>query len=271
MKKLLNLFLVLCIILLPSNALASSENSFNNVADNILNDENISEDIKDWFLWFNNLNAYEQSKINYRPVELSKYNYEKNINFNASFLDTNFILDRAIHEYSLIPMSPVHPDIGNRILPIAGYELKYNPTYWNKNRYKANCYTYALNFLATTNRISHQPGYASGARFGSLTKSSIINAVKRDVNYLSNVKGFRSAGEKEKPGYREYKVALVIGNVDYHWYRQDSDGYWSHKSGVTNISRSDASGRSIINPRTANNNYSHANYHTFAGFYFVKY
>lgn len=25
-------------------------------------------------------------------------------------------------------------------------------------------------------------------------------------------------------------VALVIApGIDYHWYKQDSDGYWSHK------------------------------------------
>ena len=32
----------------------------------------------------------------------------------------------------------------------------------------------------------------------------------------------------------EYKVVLVINPyIDYHWYKQDSEGEWSHKPGIT--------------------------------------
>ena len=34
----------------------------------------------------------------------------------------------------------------------------------------------------------------------------------------------------------EYAVLLVVDpNNDYHWYRQDSDGTWSHKPGATKV------------------------------------
>ena len=34
----------------------------------------------------------------------------------------------------------------------------------------------------------------------------------------------------------EYAVLLVVDpNNDYHWYRQDSDGTWSHKPGSIKV------------------------------------
>jgi hypothetical protein len=38
---------------------------------------------------------------------------------------------------------------------------------------------------------------------------------------------------------------------DYHWYRQDSDGMWSHKPGGTQATNLDQSGNPITNPETA--------------------
>ena len=54
-----------------------------------------------------------------------------------------------------------------------------------------------------------------------------------------------------KRGY--YSVYLVSADgVDYHWYRQDKGGMWSHKPGITPIVNVDASGRFISNPVRAN-------------------
>ncbi len=278
MKKLLSILLTLIILIIPSNIIAKSDDLSNTetVVQEILNNQNISNETKEWLCWFNSLSAEDQQYISYRPLELSEYNYEKkyienSYNYNNEFYSIDI---RTHNNNSILPMGKIHQDLGNKILPVGGYEKNYAPTYWNKNRYRANCYTYALNFFATTNRDSHQPGYASGKMItkDTISKTNIINAVKKDVNYISKVKGFRIAGETEKPGYREYKVALVIApGKDYHWYRQDSDGYWSHKRGITNVTRADASGRSIINPRLANRNYYDVNYSTFCGYYFVKY
>lgn len=276
MKKILSILLALIILIIPSNIIAKSDDLSNTetVVQEILNNQNISKETKEWLVWFNSLSAKDQQYINYRPLELSEYNYEKKyIEIPYSYSNELSNTDIKSHKNDIIlPMGKIHQDLGNKILPIGGYEKNYNPTYWNNNRRRANCYTYALNYLATTNRDSQQPGYASGKIYESLSGTSIVNAAKRDVKYLSNVKGFRTAGENEKPGYREYKVALVIApGKDYHWYRQDSDGYWSHKPGIGNVTRADSQGRSIINPRTAYRNYSYANYSTFIGYYFVKY
>ena len=65
---------------------------------------------------------------------------------------------------------------------------------------------------------------------------------------------------------------------DYHFYRQDSDGTWSHKANNSNISRIDASGKIIINPKLADRNYKKIlfngmqwdlQYNQFGGFIYV--
>ena len=68
-----------------------------------------------------------------------------------------------------------------------------------------------------------------------------------------------------------YKVALVIDNgYDYHWYRQNPDGTWSHKRGDTAVTDVDASNRIIWNPDTANKYYTEgANYIDAIRFYQV--
>src|SRR5205085_1582186 len=46
-------------------------------------------------------------------------------------------------------------------------------------------------------------------------------------------------------------VALVIWpGRDYHWYRQDKVGCWSHKPGRTPAINTDNSGHAITNPQT---------------------
>jgi len=74
-----------------------------------------------------------------------------------------------------------------------------------------------------------------------------------------------------QPGY--YLVALVMApGVDYHWYRQDSNGMWSHKPGNTASTNIDASGLPITNPENANRDYSGSggpNYSQFCGYFYV--
>ncbi|OLS16606.1 MAG: hypothetical protein HeimC3_53520 [Candidatus Heimdallarchaeota archaeon LC_3] len=61
---------------------------------------------------------------------------------------------------------------------------------------------------------------------------------------------------------KSHKVALVIWpGVDYHWYRQDFDGKWSHKPGGTPATNLDNSKNIILDPRQADR----GNYTVFCG------
>ena len=70
-------------------------------------------------------------------------------------------------------------------------------------------------------------------------------------------------------------IKLLIDNqgqfYDYHFYRQNSDGTWSHKPGNTDVTKYDSSGKIIMDPRKANRYAAYdINYNLFVGFYIVK-
>lgn len=161
---------------------------------------------------------------------------------------------------------------------MGGYELPYNPSYWNGTRKdKANCYFYVMNEVGTSSDMdTQQPGYLSGNTYNISIFSTIIDAVEEDIPHLDNVIGFRSSSAGEKPGVDEYKVALVAPGWDYHWYRQNPDKTWSHKQGHTNVTNVDASGNIIYSPKECDRDYSDAygflyNYSIFVGYYIVEY
>ncbi|WP_196243273.1 RHS repeat domain-containing protein [Ruminococcus flavefaciens] len=156
--------------------------------------------------------------------------------------------------------------------------VSYTPSTWNNNRlYKANCYAYALNMYANGFNNKLQPGQISGTTYDlrpeSTWEDSIINALYADLNKMSQQLNYQSgkylsawnwwyAGPVYGSGY---DIALATGYnsygyfIDYHWYRKDSNGRWSHKPGYDTVRDYDNSGNKIYNPSTANrgiyNNY----------------
>ena len=47
-------------------------------------------------------------------------------------------------------------------------------------------------------------------------------------------------------------IFLSLG-IDYHWYRLDCNGLWSHKPGSTSATNLDGDGKKISDPRNAAN------------------
>ena len=73
-----------------------------------------------------------------------------------------------------------------------------------------------------------------------------------------------------------YKIALVIApGLDYHFYRQNPDGSWSHKTRHSQVTCLDAEfNKTIWDPQTAKRDYSKQdiincsrNYSEFVGYY----
>jgi hypothetical protein len=168
-----------------------------------------------------------------------------------------------------------------RMLPTNGYELSYTPSVWNGQfTIYGNCYAYAINnqLVPSTNILwfMQQSGeYAGAAITLPLTESKIFAAVSNDFSEyntdFNTSLTFRRIGRYDVCPAGTYKVALVVGVYpngapDYHWYRQDADGLWSHKPGITEVSRTDKSGKFIIDPMTADRGY----YTQFLGYYAVS-
>jgi len=139
----------------------------------------------------------------------------------------------------------------------------YEPDYWNDPNIVScnNCYNYGCN-IRTDNYA--QPGYAHGVSH-SLDCPSVGNAAKAD--------GLTDTVKEKKCSGCTHLVALVIDPyTDYHWYRLDDTGRWSHKPGPSPATNLDASGNLITNPETANRDYTAdypLNYKIFCGYYCV--
>jgi len=130
----------------------------------------------------------------------------------------------------------------------SGLVYDYDPASWNQPeiRHRNNCYSYAIGYQYSHTRTGEdlywpQPGDLSGGVYDNRPGYYLSgNNLAANANLDYGLIAVPSSGCPE--GY--HKVCLYIGtNVrgrgpDYHWYRQDSNGYWSNKPGlgeVTNV------------------------------------
>ena len=172
----------------------------------------------------------------------------------------------------------------------SGYEVAYEPEKWNDRTgnikedvdsicRNTNCYYYAINNQLEPKSMQlwtirfggglPQPGAYAGIDLNNLvnmgnpldeeystTGKNIVQYVtEQDYAAYNQVHGggyiFRPIGRNERCPAGSYKVALIVGKTDYHWYRQNSDGFWSHKPGNMNVRNVDEQDNSIIDPQYA--------------------
>ena len=160
------------------------------------------------------------------------------------------------------------------ILPTSGGEKRFSPSFWGNYINKANCYYYAINYSGSdsTNLMDHQPGVLAGDPIVHyVTSDNILERVNCDADFVGF--RFKRIGKYEVCSPDAYKVALVLDEgVDYHWYRQNIDGTWSHKRGHSAISLYDDNQQYIGDPEYIDRDYSDsggANYDIFVGFFEV--
>ena len=160
-------------------------------------------------------------------------------------------------------------------IPISGSELPYEPELWNSNPFvkiKTNCYAYAFNnqVCPGTNDLCYmQPGEFAIEDLGPLPLYGdyVYAYVVEDSKALGFM--FEPIGKYDCCPTGAYKVALYMApGVDYHWYRQNPDGTWSHKLASDSVTLLDASGNIITDPDNANRVHT-ANYWQYIGYYAV--
>ena len=134
----------------------------------------------------------------------------------------------------------------------------YDPNKWNYSPRALNCnncYNYGCD--KETDNFA-QPGYPHGYRL-SMDCSSVIQGANAD--------GLKYLGKTDGPcAGCTHKVALVVApGDDFHWYRLDDNGQWSHKPGSDPVRDVDESGNKITNPETADRGI----YTSFCGYFCV--
>lgn len=125
-------------------------------------------------------------------------------------------------------------------------ETTFEPLKWNSNRFVRrwnNCYNYGNDIITNT---FAQPGRANNYRIQTMDGPSVQFGAELDG--LVRIEAPTSC----VPEPNGNLVALVIwpGN-DYHFFRLDENGLFSHKPGRTDARNIDNSGQLISDPRTA--------------------
>lgn len=205
---------------------------------------------------------------------MSSYSY-----FNGRIDDVR-IYNTALDSSQILELYSPTP-----ALPTSGYEIPYEPSLWNDAgtiQYSTNCYAYAINLqydpitgesfpLARGSGYCLQPGELSSywldwySALNDLSASEIQYACSEDAYYTGGI--FYAVGRYEACPSGTYKVVLVTDpGWDYHWYRQNPNGTWSHKPGTTAVTNVDGSGALISDPYVANR----GGYTNFVGYFAVQ-
>ncbi len=160
---------------------------------------------------------------------------------------------------------------------------KYEPQLWNRwpQIESTNCYAYACD-----SREGHlykekpQPGSYEATGLGPVSNDTLsfesakanrtaaavrlaimrdgqaqginqrlIPIIRRPGEPVSNISGHYLIALVIASGYQIPQYANEIYIRDYHWYRQDRDGTWSHKPGHSSATNLDGSGNRIYDPR----------------------
>lgn len=157
------------------------------------------------------------------------------------------------------------------MLATNGSELPFAPERWDEHSKVNNCYAYALNAFDAQRLAKPQPGEVHGGREPIRPAEYTCEAVTSRMYADFPWPHVRPAAEASPCPAGYYKIALAVDpHRDYHFYRQDADGTWSHKAGERKVSVRDASGQRILNPRLADQEYDKFNYSTFCGYFCVR-
>lgn len=161
-----------------------------------------------------------------------------------------------------------------RMHPLSGSEPEFCKWLWSgKPEYihSNNCYAYASNQFRFFRPAKAMPGYnrktitkqndtGIEGLYNNMDCNLLTKAVLRDAG-----DGYVCKDLYERCKKGKYKIIMVVSKSttmeDFHFYRQDADGLWSHKQGWGfGPTKLDASGKLIVDPVTSDRNFGMINY-----------
>lgn len=135
----------------------------------------------------------------------------------------------------------------------------YIPGEWNSPRVcsKNNCYNYGCNIQTNT---FAQPGRRHGITIDPGKSASVRQGAERDgLIFLGGTYPGREAPTSH------FAALAIWPGYDFHWWRRDANGLWSHKPGATPVTNHDNSGNLIQQPHTCDR----GAYTSFVGYFEV--
>lgn len=121
------------------------------------------------------------------------------------------------------------------VYSLSGSELRFDENKWKPAHicHSRNCYTYVVNLYSNVQEIENNVkadirtmmGYEEGTDEWDNTFRCIDALASEPMTIYGGSFGGKCTAGK-------YKVVLTVNSNGYmHWYRQDSNGLWSHKMG----------------------------------------
>ena len=176
------------------------------------------------------------------------------------------------------PFCGVHSRFCPRRSPLSGYEPDFNPDLYNRHKgvkEALNCFAYAFDYRRLPKNCTKdscpvsfpQPGRASG--YPKWSKVNGKRCPDLTARLFGDVPDLKASSFEGRCPRKYSKIALVVDeDEDYHFYRLDSNGYWSHKPGATSVTHLDATKRPIYDPQLASRKYpdSGLHYDQFCGY-----
>lgn len=171
------------------------------------------------------------------------------------------------------PFCKEHARYCPRRSPMTGAEPEFDPDLYNKHKgvkESLNCFAYAFDYRHMPKRKDctkdscpipfPQPGRASGYPKWSKVKGKRCPDLM--ARLFGDVPDLKVSSFEQRCPKNYSKIGLVIDeDEDYHFYRQDSNGMWSHKPGATSVTHLDATGRPIYDPSLASRHYPNTGLH----------
>jgi hypothetical protein len=146
---------------------------------------------------------------------------------------------------------------------------KYEPDRWNDpyvagydygHQGSNNCYNYGCNKATDT---FAQPGWAGA---GTIIEQEFLDCPVVTTGAIADGLAQRPDGSQATERCCHTVALVVAPQFDYHWYRLDDNGMWSHKPGNGSARNWDESGNPITNPETADR----GPYTVFCGYFTVN-
>ncbi len=151
--------------------------------------------------------------------------------------------------------------------------------FFSAHKSRFNCYSYAAGDKENPSEVvGSVPGAAGGEPMKRMTVGDLRAGLIKD-GAIPAEEPVSGGLPPQKSGYR--LIAGVLSpeaNGDFHFYRREKDGFWTHKPARTEVLYADAVGKLIDDPRAAARDYRNEvingyrwplNYSQFAGFFYV--
>ena len=137
---------------------------------------------------------------------------------------------------------------GATVSPLSGTEPEWTPEKWRTNEKYNNCYVYAIDDHNELRDRKTIPGVPASF----YTCSQIIEGLKSQIPEIYPTTFDCQCSHGFNKIYTAVSDDGDSHNNDFHFWRLDRDGQWSHKPGSNSPMRVDWDNRPIQNPEHAN-------------------